>query len=50
LNNHGTIHYLTDSQWGKYVWLNGISGLAFLLAVVVNWFYKPFKPPARHGE
>jgi hypothetical protein len=45
LNNHGTIHYLTDGQWHAFVWLNVASGVAFLAAVILNWRFKPFGEP-----
>lgn len=50
LNNHGTIHYLKDSQWHSYVWLNVISGIAFLIAALLNWRYKPFQQPGGDAE
>jgi len=50
LNNHGTVHYLTDSQWRSYVWLNVISGIAFLTAALLNWRYKPFQQPGGDAD
>jgi hypothetical protein len=43
LNNHGTMHYLTDEQWRAYISLNVGAGVAFLIAVILNWLYKPFR-------
>jgi len=45
LNNHGTIHYLSNGQWHAFVLLNVVSGVAFLAAAILNWRYKPFGKP-----
>jgi hypothetical protein len=50
LNNHGRMHYLTAGQWHRYVWLNVISVLAFLLAFALNWLSDPFGDLQRRWE
>jgi hypothetical protein len=50
LNNHGTIHYLTDRQWHAYIYLDVSAALAFLLGFFLNWFFDPFGDYQRHWE